>query len=203
MEGMRLGGMRFAACLLALLAASCNDDDAHGKPDLAAPDLAAATDAATGPLTIPLTAGGTGTMISGQSYNGENRGVDVSPVARSLAVRTITVGGLTQTGATGTFFLYDANKKLLTSATATIAAGGTASATLSTPQQLAVGQTYRVSFLQPSSSTGSDGTFFVPTKVPYLEATSLLDVGPCWGGIGAAYPTSASTYEPLLVLTVD
>jgi hypothetical protein len=203
--------MRFVACLLALQATSCSSQSRDDQ-DLAVPDLpavmmdAAESDLAeTGPHTIVLTAGAAGSMFPGQSYNGENRGVDIAPVVRPVLLRGISVSALSQVGATGTFYLYDSNGQQLASATAPIDAAGKASATLGTPQMLAVGKTYRLSFLQPLGSTTGTGDFFVPMNVPYLEATSLLNVGPCWDGIttGAAVPTTPNTLEPLFVLTVD
>jgi len=158
---------------------------------------------------IDLASGGSGSL-SGvpQSFN-ETRGVDVQVLsASSLTINSMTLGGF-YSGITGTETAY-VGARIYNSSTGALLAYGndtvtnTAGGSVTVPVSFTflTDSIYRVSFYcsGPNPPTHNSGYLFLPTSVPYTEATNNLKILAMYAYPADVMPTNMNLGVPLITL---
>jgi hypothetical protein len=129
--------------------------------------------------TADLTTGQTGSISPGQSFN-ETRGVDVTVLApQDQLLSSLTLKGLrlNLSGGTVGARVYDsATQALLASGNLSVSPGGGLTVTIPVSVVLRSGATYRLSFFVSDGGNGGSGDGFIPSALPYVEATGTLRV---------------------------
>jgi hypothetical protein len=151
-----------------------------------------------------VSAGGTGSIMDGQSFN-ETRAVDVTVIASSdRAVEKMVLGGLNLGGpATVGARIYDATQVLVASADASVSTIGP-DLTVEVPiaATLVSGRTYRIAFwVQTSPLWHGSGNFFIPTALPYAEPTGLFRIDAAYAYPDDVYPTNPNQAVPQMTIT--
>jgi hypothetical protein len=155
--------------------------------------------APAGATTADLTTGQTGSISPGQSFN-ETRGADVTVLgAHDQQLSSLTLRGLRLGLAGGTVGarVYDSGTQaLLASGNLSVSPGAGLTVTIPVSVVLKAGATYRLSFFVSDGGNGGSGDGFIPSALPYVEATGTLRVLHAYESPVDAFPTNNNLEVP-------
>ncbi len=163
-------------------------------------------------FNIDLTAGTTGTLLAGQSFN-ETRAVDVKVVlAVGLQVQSMSLQEfniVTGTGTVGARIYDSSTQALIAEADQTVGQGFNQNVTIPLSATLFSGKTYRVGFYidTPTHDQGS-GTMFDPDPpltgiTLYTEPTGSLQIIEVYSITSDSFPTSVNRFMPLITFEAN
>jgi len=152
-------------------------------------------------VTIDLTSGTTGSIISGQSFNGENRAADVTVLGvGNQIVSSMTVTGVNtfDSSASVVAHIYDdSTSTAIATASVVVPVGTNQTITIPISATLIAGNSYRLAFFVPSTTSGNDAALFQPTAFGYTESQGLFRVN---GGFDTfptdVFPTGTNIFIP-------
>lgn len=156
-------------------------------------------------VTIGLTSGVGGSLMSGQSYN-ETRTTDVTVLSGTdLLVESMTLDGFDMGGATSALLggrIYDdATSQLIASGNVTIYSDELVTVPISAT--LASGGDYRVGFYAATNPPNyGNANVFLPSVFPYTELTGLLQINEAYDIPADSFPTIWNEALPLVSLQV-